>query len=149
VYTRQHTDARRSLRIVRFDWSEGNAVEAGDDLYVMLSLAGNEPVMVPATCPHRGGPLHLAELGERRGQAVLICPWHGTAVPVRALYRRQLPLVRTGTMIAVAVHAEDGVPVRIRQLVPRLEPTRSQGATTCHAGIAGATCGRAAEWGNE
>ncbi|WP_437963756.1 Rieske 2Fe-2S domain-containing protein [Sorangium sp. So ce260] len=82
--------------LLRFDLEEHNYI-AGDAADYFLLRTGSQTLMVPDRCPHRGGPLHLAQ---REGQA-LVCPWHEGRVPLHALRRRSLALIRRGSRVAV------------------------------------------------
>jgi nitrite reductase (NADH) small subunit len=53
--------------------------------------------LLPARCPHRGGPLHLATF-ESTGDR-LICPWHGRANPVTRARTAGLPVTRRGNVV--------------------------------------------------
>lgn len=117
---RRYNDPKRKAAIIEFDEREGNALMIDDDLYVMMALDGEERAMVPASCPHRGGPLHIADLCDRAKGRALVCPWHGTAVPVRTLLRRSLAMVRRGSSIALALQLEESATVCVRRVTPRL-----------------------------
>lgn len=93
------------MLVVKFSASGArNCVEGPNGAYVYAQTAQGSFVM-PATCPHRGGPLHLAELtpdGKR-----LSCPWHSGKSSL-ARMRRQVPAVRNGNVItAVLPEPED------------------------------------------
>jgi hypothetical protein len=86
-----------------------NCVEAGDTAYVYVRTAQGSFVM-PATCPHRGGPLHLgapASNGRR-----LVCPWHGGGVSLTRL-RKQIPAVRRGGTVTAVLPDPPTTEVRL------------------------------------
>ena len=55
-------------------------------------LGDGSVYLLPAGCPHRGGPLRLGTI-DTEGQAVL-CPWHDNPVKIRWLRNRALPLIQ-------------------------------------------------------
>lgn len=63
--------------------------------YVYARTAQGAFVM-PARCPHRGGPLHLARIGPNGRQ--LVCPWHERGVSLSRL-RQEVPAVRRGDLV--------------------------------------------------
>jgi len=108
-------DASTPLRIARFDRREANAIEVGEELYMLFD--GDDPVLVPARCPHRGGPLHLATVENGANGAVLVCPWHGTSLPFRALKRRAVATVRSGDIVHGVIDAPSGEAI-VARLIP-------------------------------
>lgn len=81
-----------------------NCVDVGGTSYVYARTAQGSFVM-PAGCPHRGGPLHLADLSPDGRR--LVCPWHGGRNSL-ARIRQQIPAVRRGdTVTAVVPHPPD------------------------------------------
>jgi len=82
-----------------------NCVEAAAGAFV-YARTDHGSFMLPATCPHRGGPLHLAEFEPDSDR--LVCPWHGRAASVTRWQRRGIPAVRRGnTVTAVFPSARD------------------------------------------
>lgn len=57
--------------------------------------------LLPTTCPHRGGPLHMGEMTSE-GQNV-ICPWHDKTYKVCNLEKKSLPTVRVRNQISTVV----------------------------------------------
>lgn len=53
--------------------------------------------VLPAGCPHRGGPLHLGEFTP--DGARLVCPWHGRASSISRFLRNGVPAVRRGDIV--------------------------------------------------
>lgn len=87
-----------------------SCVEAAGAAYVYASTAHGSFVM-PALCPHRGGPLNLAELtpeGDR-----LVCPWHSGKTSLARL-RRQVPSVRNGNVVTAILAAASDTDVELR-----------------------------------
>jgi len=107
----------------------GNCVEVAGIPYVYADGVIGEFVL-PASCPHRGGPLHLASV--EPGTSRLICPWHGRATSVTRAVRHGIPAVRNQDRVTIVLPVEESASVRIghrpvsEQLCrPRPEPTRS------------------------
>lgn len=76
----------------------GNCAEVNRIPYVYASTELGKFVL-PARCPHRGGPLHLATVAP--GSHRLICPWHGRASSVTRAAQHGLPAVRRGNEVAI------------------------------------------------
>lgn len=74
----------------------GNCIVVHDAPYVFARTARGA-FLLPARCPHRGGPLHLAAPDEGGGR--LICPWHGRATSVTRSIRAGIPAVRRGRVV--------------------------------------------------
>lgn len=74
----------------------GNCVEVGGMPYVYARTEQGSFVL-PARCPHRGGPLHLATIEGTSGRAV--CPWHGRATSTARLRKKGIPAVRRGDTV--------------------------------------------------
>jgi hypothetical protein len=81
----------------------GNCAELNRVPYVYARTEVGAFVL-PARCPHRGGPLHLATLEAQSYR--LICPWHGGATSARRLARHGLPAVRRGDRVAIVFPGE-------------------------------------------
>lgn len=77
--------------------------------------------VLPARCPHRGGPLHLATFDEPRGHR-LVCPWHGRATSVTRAIKAGIPAVRRGDRVTAVLPADSGSPYDLehRPLSPDL-----------------------------
>ena len=73
----------------------GNCVVVAGTAYVYATVAGRGFVM-SAGCPHRGGPLHLADVTPDASR--LICPWHERKTSAARL-RAAIPAVRTGDRV--------------------------------------------------
>jgi hypothetical protein len=90
------------MLVVRFSASGArNCAEAAGAAYVYARTAQGGFVL-PASCPHRGGPLNLAELtpgGDR-----LVCPWHSGKASLARL-RNQVPAVRNGNVVTAVLPA--------------------------------------------
>ena len=105
----------------------GNCVQVADGAsggtpYVYArTVAGS--FVLPARCPHRGGPLHLASLDASRRS--LVCPWHGGRVSVGRLLRSGIPAVRNGNRVVAVLPHEPGTEYRVehRPLSPDLDAT--------------------------
>jgi hypothetical protein len=81
----------------------GNCAEIGRVPYVYASTEIGDFVL-PARCPHRGGPLHLATV-DAQGYR-LVCPWHGRASSARRMVRHGLPAVRRGERVSIVFPGE-------------------------------------------
>jgi nitrite reductase/ring-hydroxylating ferredoxin subunit len=126
-------DPPAAPRVAHFDRREANAIEVGEDLYMYLDPdAPDAPALVPARCPHRGGPLHFAAVEHRAQGVVLVCPWHGTPVPLRALNRRAAATVQSGDLVRAVIDAPGGAELVVRRIPLHLV---TEGA--CAGGCAG------------
>jgi hypothetical protein len=97
----------------------GNCVEVGDVPYVYARTARGSFIL-PARCPHRGGPLHLATLEGPAARA--ICPWHGRATSTTRLLSKGIPAVRWGNTVTAVfpVPADTAVTRSYRPMSPDL-----------------------------
>ncbi|MFI9200068.1 Rieske 2Fe-2S domain-containing protein [Streptomyces sp. NPDC053048] len=77
----------------------GNCVEVAGTPFVYARTPEGSFVM-PATCPHRGGPLHLAGVTPQRNR--LVCPWHERKVSLSRL-RQEVPAVRSGDRVTAVI----------------------------------------------
>jgi nitrite reductase/ring-hydroxylating ferredoxin subunit len=117
-------EAPAGPRVAHLDRRAANAIEVGEDRYMFLdgTEPGAAPALVPARCPHRGGPLHFAAVEQRASGAVLICPWHGSAIPLRALRRRAVAMVQSGHQVRAVIDAPAGVTPIVRHIPIRFAP---------------------------
>jgi nitrite reductase (NADH) small subunit len=76
----------------------GNCAQVAGMPYVYAD-AGSGSFVLPAKCPHRGGPLHLAQV--EPGKSRLICPWHGRAISATRFVQAGLPAVRRGNQVTI------------------------------------------------
>jgi nitrite reductase/ring-hydroxylating ferredoxin subunit len=76
----------------------GNCAQVAGMPYVYAD-AGSGSFVLPASCPHRGGPLHLAQV--EPGRSRLICPWHARATSVTKFVKAGLPAVRRGDQVTI------------------------------------------------
>jgi hypothetical protein len=102
----------------------GNCVEVAGVPYVYARTAKGSFVL-PAQCPHRGGPLHLATLDDA-GRAV--CPWHGGVTSTTRLTKKGVPAVRRGNLVTAVFPepADTETAIGYRPMSPDL--CRSRGA---------------------
>ncbi|MFH9294115.1 Rieske 2Fe-2S domain-containing protein [Streptomyces sp. NPDC017520] len=77
----------------------GNCVRVADLPYVYIRTEAGGAVL-PASCPHRGGPLNLA-VPDADGRR-LVCPWHERGTSLSRL-RRQVPAVRSGDTVTAVL----------------------------------------------
>ncbi|MET7480807.1 Rieske 2Fe-2S domain-containing protein [Streptomyces sp. NPDC005648] len=71
-----------------------NCVVVAGTPFVYATVGGRGFVM-RARCPHRGGPLHLADVAT---DGRLTCPWHERRTSVARL-RAEIPAVRVGDRV--------------------------------------------------
>jgi nitrite reductase (NADH) small subunit len=104
----------------------GNCAEINRIPYVYASTEFGEFVL-PARCPHRGGPLHLAKVAT--GSHRLICPWHGRVSSVTRAARHGVPAVRRGNEVSIVFPGDacDVSDIVHRPLSPDLRFTRKEG----------------------
>jgi len=102
----------------------GNCVTVRDTPYVFARTRVGS-FMLPARCPHRGGPLHLAVMED--GGSRLICPWHERATSVSRALKAGVPAVRRGRVVtAVFPGPDDGEhTVEYRPMSPSLTRGRT------------------------
>jgi nitrite reductase (NADH) small subunit len=91
---------------------------AGTPYFYARTKVGN--FLLPANCPHRGGPLHLATL-EPAG-ARLICPWHGGATSMTRARSTRIPVTRRGNIVTAVFPHPAGTSTRLdhRPVAPDL-----------------------------
>ncbi|WP_051965706.1 Rieske 2Fe-2S domain-containing protein [Kitasatospora mediocidica] len=90
----------------------GNCVEVGGVPYVYARTAQGGSV-IRASCPHRGGPLHLATPDPTGRQ--LVCPWHERGTSLGRL-RKEIPAVRRGSVVTAVIPGDPGSTVVHRHL---------------------------------
>jgi nitrite reductase (NADH) small subunit len=64
------------------------------------------PFVLAARCPHRGGPLNLAEFDS--GGTRLICPWHGRPTSVTKILKSGIPAVRCDDQVTAVFPGDAG-----------------------------------------
>ncbi|MFB7517302.1 Rieske 2Fe-2S domain-containing protein [Streptomyces sp. NPDC056144] len=89
-----------------------NCVRVAGLPYVYIRTEAGGAVL-PASCPHRGGPLNLASI-DGTGRR-LVCPWHEQTVSVARLTRR-VPAVRSGDTVTAVVRGPADAPVELGHL---------------------------------
>ncbi|MBB1242894.1 hypothetical protein GL263_04840 [Streptomyces durbertensis] len=99
-----------------------NCVRVADLPYVYIRTETGGSVL-PASCPHRGGPLNLATV-DAAGRR-LVCPWHERGTSLSRL-RRQVPAVRSGDTVTAVLPGPADVPVEHCHLP--LSPALAAGA---------------------
>lgn len=84
------------MHVVTFSVAGRNncAVIAGEPYVYARTDEGS--FVMRARCPHRGGPLHLAELAPEGNR--LVCPWHERKTSLTRL-RQEIPAVRSGDTV--------------------------------------------------
>ncbi|GAA0470262.1 Rieske (2Fe-2S) protein [Streptomyces sp. NPDC046215] len=86
-----------------------NCAEIAGTPYVYARTSEGSFVM-RATCPHRGGPLHLATL-EPEGNR-LVCPWHTRKTSMSRM-RQEIPAVRSGDTVTAVFPGTAEADVRL------------------------------------
>ncbi|MEV6120138.1 Rieske 2Fe-2S domain-containing protein [Streptomyces sp. NPDC052077] len=89
-----------------------NCVRVADLPYVYVRTGAGGAVL-PASCPHRGGPLNLAEV-DPAGRR-LVCPWHERGTSLARL-RRQVPAVRSADTVTAVLPGPADAPVELCHL---------------------------------
>ncbi|MEU2118023.1 Rieske 2Fe-2S domain-containing protein [Streptomyces sp. NPDC016459] len=99
-----------------------NCVRIDDLPYVYIRTEAGGSVLA-ASCPHRGGPLHLGtpDADNRR----LVCPWHERGTSLSRL-RRLVPAVRTGDTVTAVLPGPADADVELCHLP--LSPALAAGA---------------------
>ena len=99
------------MLVITFDTAECNFIIAGEKSYFILQLPDGSKIMLDDRCLHRGGPLHLGDWDN--DAKCLVCPWHQTKYPEKALRKRAIPLVcQNGQATAILDESPDA-PVRL------------------------------------
>jgi nitrite reductase/ring-hydroxylating ferredoxin subunit len=101
----------------------GNCIVVSDSPYVFARTAMGS-FMLPARCPHRGGPLHLADFD---GGSRLTCPWHERATSVTRAAKAGIPAVRRGRVVTAVFPGPPDLAYR-REYRP-MSPTLTVGRT--------------------
>ena len=91
----------------------GNCVRVQDLAFVYARTEHGEFVL-PARCPHRGGPLHLAAF--EAGGSRLVCPWHGRATSVSRHLKAGIPAVRRGTVVTAVLPGSLDAPCSVEHV---------------------------------
>lgn len=76
----------------------------GDERYFLVENKKGYRFVVPAICPHRGGPLYMGTMDD--GGTCIRCPWHNLNTPINSLTRRALPSVRIGKQWTVRIPSQ-------------------------------------------
>jgi hypothetical protein len=92
------------MRVVHLEGEGDNYIEVGEDRYLVLRDATLGCHTVSATCPHRGGPLHLGEVDETG--RFIVCPWHKNRTSLERLLSNGLPTVCSRGRVTVIVGTE-------------------------------------------
>lgn len=93
------------MRVIHLGDEGENYVESAGESFLVLRAADGRCHAVSATCPHRGGPLHLGRVEE--GGQFIVCPWHKTRVSIARLLRGGLPTVSNRGRVSVVVPGDE------------------------------------------
>ncbi|WP_119343685.1 Rieske 2Fe-2S domain-containing protein [Facilibium subflavum] len=87
------------MKIAKIDLDKNNMLIVDDKKYFVLHKPKDNTVkLVPANCPHRGGPLQYGVYNEAER---VICPWHENKYKPCRLAKNKLPYVRVRKMCAL------------------------------------------------
>lgn len=92
------------MKSVEMNVNHSRYVAVGAEIYFLVRLPYSTHLL-PTTCPHRGGPLHMGEMADD-GQ-LLICPWHTSAYKVCNLEKKAPPVVRVRDQISAIIGEAD------------------------------------------
>ncbi|WP_407313582.1 Rieske 2Fe-2S domain-containing protein [Pseudomonas sp. nanlin1] len=92
------------MKAISLNISQANYIAVAQKTY-FLKRHQYSTQLLPTTCPHRGGPLHMGEV-TADGQSV-ICPWHDKAYKVCNLEKKSLPTVRVRNQISTVIGATE------------------------------------------
>lgn len=104
------------MGVTRLDLQDTAGFTSDGTEYVFLLRKGRG-VIVPSTCPHRGGPVNLGVCEE----GAVVCPWHRTRVRLPSTGTRRAPFVfvRNGPVVTLL-----GPEVSTRRRLPVLDAHR-------------------------
>ena len=103
------------MRVIHLGGEGDNYVEVGGERFLVLRGSDGRCHAVSATCPHRGGPLHLGRV-EESGKYI-VCPWHKTKVSIARLLRGGLPTISNRGRVSVVVTGDgDASPYTYRRM---------------------------------
>lgn len=91
------------MKLISFDIRDCNFLIVSEERYFVFQVPGGLQVLVSDLCPHRGGPLHLAQ----KKNNCIICPWHETKVLTSFLVKHAVPAVRNGKRMTVVIDVPD------------------------------------------
>lgn len=99
------------MLVVTFNPEQFNFIVAGEASYFLLRLSDGSLLLFNDRCAHRGGPLHLGHWDEAAG--CLVCPWHQSKYPEKALRRGSAPLIQRGGRVTAVLDAPPSTQVRL------------------------------------
>jgi nitrite reductase/ring-hydroxylating ferredoxin subunit len=76
------------MKAITLNIANANYVAVDDKTY-FLNRRHNATQLLPTTCPHRGGPLHMGEI-TLDGKTV-VCPWHDNKYKICNLEKNRCP----------------------------------------------------------
>ena len=104
------------MLVMTFDTAKYNFIIAGEKSYFLLQLSDGSRILLHDRCLHRGGPLHLGDWDDET--RCLVCPWHQTRYPEKALRKRAIPLVcRNGQATAILYELPDAPVCLIKKTI--------------------------------
>lgn len=99
------------MLVVTFNPEQFNFIVAGDTSYFLLRLPDGSLLLFNDRCAHRGGPLHLGHW-DGAGEC-LVCPWHQSKYPEKALRRGAAPLIHRRGRVTAVLDAPPSTQVRL------------------------------------
>lgn len=115
------------MAVINFDHTAANFVFNGDSAW-FLQVDKGEAYMLPAVCPHRGGPLHLGLLNP--SCKAIVCPLHDTPISVGWLRRNGLPLIMRRNGCGTVVVPDGSEPCRLSKRNLRDEQSKEKDLRT-------------------
>ncbi len=85
----------------------GNCIEVAGAPFVFARTEHGSFVL-PARCPHRGGPLNLAKSGSCACR--LVCPWHDRDTTVTRFFKAGVPAARRGNSVTAVFPVPETAP---------------------------------------
>ena len=79
------------MRLIISNIKEMNRLQIGERFY-FLKQSDLQTLVLPAECPHRGGPLQYGK--QSNDGTSIVCPWHESKLKVCNLAKQSLCVVR-------------------------------------------------------
>lgn len=92
------------MELIKLNLKEDNRLSI-DGVGYFIFHKKEQPMIIPALCPHRGGPLHLGD-AENDGEHIT-CPWHDTKFKINHLSCKKLPTLKVGNQLTIVSQSDD------------------------------------------